>query len=365
MSAALSVVLVFTASMAFAQQAGDDPVRQAADEKVRAEFRKVLGDAKEKGQQDIEALAKTMDPDQRTAARGELEKLAAETTDPAAKAQIAKAMTALARQASGQEAVDLARKAREIAPTDAAVRSLTEPVLRMARDPSAGGDRPAPPVQTANSLHRAIMNKAYDVSVKDSRTGRQVADRLSGERVELREDRTGRLKDSIVDAAWDNGRLVVSIDSTALEQNKNTPATLAPLVAKALDNGDFIKQHGDGVVSRVEMALRGWFTTGQVGDQIMAKGENRIDTQNSSAGRTVGFFVDLFRGKMTQESYTPQLGPALTGAKLNITLKRDVVERFAAIAEFQEGGTDRASGAAGDKSYYPSLNATKTRLRQQ
>lgn len=342
-------------------------------EQIRTEFQKALGtkleDLSDKGKQDLDALAKNMDPAARQSAAAKLAALEAQAKTPAEKAQIAKAYTALARQAEGKGAVDLALKARKLAPNDSEVQMLTESVLRMARGASQGktSQAAAPAIQAQG---QPIVNNIYVIMVNDSSKGSELARKFSKGQVVVQEDRTGRLKDTIVEATWEgagtNRHLVVSLDSEALAQNKHAPATLAPLMAKALDNGDFIRENGDGMISRVEMAVRGWFSTGKVGDQIMTKGKNRIDTEGSTAGKIVGFFVDLFRGKLTQDDYGSGVDPdVVKSAKLNIMMKRNKVECFGATAEVLYGPKDAQSGAKSDANYHKNLTATKDRLRQE
>jgi hypothetical protein len=283
---------------------------------------------------------------------------------PAAKAELAKAYTALARQSQGKTAVDLALKARQIAPNNGEVYNLTESVLKMARPGSSAAETGHPAAATLQNPQRPVVNNIYVIMVNDSQKGKELASKFGKGQVEVRVDRTGRLRDDVVEASWEGKRLVVNLDSVALEQNNHAPATLAPLLAKALDNGDFMREHGDGVVSRVEMAVRGWFSTGKVGDQIMTKGENPIDTKGSTAGQIVGFFVDIFRGKLTQKDYGPGVGDrAFESAKLNIMMNHNTVDCYGAIAETTDGPKDAAIRKSPD--YYPRLNATKDRLKKE
>ncbi|MFA5138924.1 MAG: hypothetical protein WC728_06785 [Elusimicrobiota bacterium] len=357
---------LFLASPAFCQQKPAE--RQTADQ-IRIEFQNALGagsdDLSEKGKQDLDALAKNMDASQRQTAQAKLAAMEAKAATPAAKAEIAKAYTALARQADGKGAVALALKARQLAPDDAEVRNLTEPVLKMARDvPSQANTSQA--VASLQNPQQPMVNNIYVIMVNDSRKGKELASKFSSGQVEVRVDGTGRLKNDVVDVGWEGKRLVVNIDEGALRQNKHAPATLAPLVAKALDNGDFIREHGDGIISRVEMAVRGWFSTGKVGDQIMTKGKNPIDTRSSTAGKLVGFFVDLFRGKMTQEEYGAGIRPSIVqGGRINVVMKRSTVDSFSAVAEAMEGANDVKSGIRNSPDYYPNLDATKDRLRKE
>lgn len=372
---ALIILAALSASLALAQSQGgnDAQVRQNTDQQIKTEFKKILGDKvdnlSEKGQQDIETLAKNMDPGQRQAAGAKLKELGTKAADPGAKARIADALTSLARQTQGKESVELAREALRVS-DQPDVRAKAEAVLRLnAREAGAEGAAPASPVAAGKSPQQAMVNNIYVIMVNDSQKGKELAGRFSRGQVEFRTDSSGRLKDSVVDAAWEGEghrkHLVVNIDGGAMAENKNTPATLAPLVAKALSDGDFVRQHGDGMVSRVQMALEGYFSGGKVGAQIQDTGKNPMDTQKSTAGRMVGFFVDLFRGNMTQPSYTQDLNPSLPGAKLNIAMRRDAVERFAAIAQFREGPRDTSSGAVSAPSYYTDLTAAKDRLRKE
>ncbi|MFA5138922.1 MAG: hypothetical protein WC728_06775 [Elusimicrobiota bacterium] len=357
---------LFLASPAFCQQKPAE--RQTADQ-ICIEFQNALGagsdDLSEKGKQDLDALAKNMDASQRQTAQAKLAAMEAKAATPAAKAEIAKAYTALARQADGKGAVALALKARQLAPDDAEVRNLTEPVLKMARDvPSQTNTSQA--VASLQNPQQPMVNNIYVIMVNDSQKGKQLAGKFSKGQVEVRIDKSGRLNDNVVEAAWEGNKLVVNLDSKALEQNNHAPATLAPLVAKALDNGDFKREHGEGIISQVEMAVRGWFSTGKVGDQIMAKGKNPIDTKSSMAGKLVGFFVDLFRGRVTQKDYGEGVSPGeIQGSILNIALKRSTVDCFAAIAEAKVGSKDAASGIRNDPNYYKDLTATKNRLRNE